>query len=172
MKETNFIEIDIKDFKVNPFDIIGNEWMLITAQKEGKTNAMTASWGGLGVIWNKNVAFIFVRESRYTKEFIDAGDSFSLSFFNVAKYREMMTYMGSVSGRDEDKIASAELTVKKNDGTPYFEEADQVIICKKLYKQLINIEEILDEEIIPEWYTNKDYNHMYIGEIKKILRRK
>lgn len=171
MKEDKFIKRDIKTFNCNPFDMIGNEWMLIAAEKAGKTNAMTASWGGFGVIWNCNVAYIFVRHSRYTKEFLDASDTFSLSFFNLAKYREMMTYMGSVSGRNEDKIENSELTLKKEEGTPYFEEADMVFICKKLYRNYLDPEGITDRQILPDWYKDQDYHDMYIGEIKVVLKK-
>ena len=171
MGKVKFIESDIKEFNCNPFDKIGNEWMLITAEKEGKTNTMTASWGGLGVIWNYNVAYIFVRQSRFTKEFLDESDTFSLSFFNLSQYRETMTYLGSVSGRNEDKIANAGLTIKKDEHTPYFEEAETVLICRKLARQYINPESIIDEEIFPDWYADLDYHDMYIGEIKKVLKK-
>ena len=93
-----------------PFEMIGKDWMLITAQKDGKVNTMTASWGGMGVIWNKNVAFVFIRPSRYTKEFVDNTDSFSLSFFGE-EYKDKLTYLGRTSGRDENKIEKAGLTV-------------------------------------------------------------
>ena len=75
-------EILPKDFAENPFKMIGDDWLLITAEKDGKTNAMTASWGGVGVIWNKNVAYTFIRDSRYTKEFVDNGETYSLCVFD------------------------------------------------------------------------------------------
>lgn len=76
----------------------------LTAEKDGKVNTMTAGWGGLGVMWGKNVAFVVVRDSRYTKEFIDSSDSFSLTFFeNTPDNKKMLSYIGSTSGRDEDK---------------------------------------------------------------------
>ena len=84
----------------NVFDMIGKQWMLVGAAKNGKVNAMTASWGGLGVMWGKNVAFVFIRQTRYTKEFVDNGDTFSLSFFGDDQ-RKMLNYMGTVSGRDD-----------------------------------------------------------------------
>ena len=86
MNKFQLVDPDLFDF--SPFRIIGKDWMLITAEKEGKINSMTASWGGLGVIWGKNSAFIFVRKTRYTKEFIDGSDSFSLSFFDHEKYKK------------------------------------------------------------------------------------
>ena len=94
----------------NVFDMIGKQWMLVGAEKQGKINAMTASWGGLGVMWGKNVAFVFIRETRYTKEFVDNEETFSLSFFGEEK-REMLGYMGKISGRDEDKIEKSNLQI-------------------------------------------------------------
>lgn len=74
-------EISVKDLKFTPFDL-KNEWMLVTAEKDGKVNTLTASWGGLGIMWNKEVAFVVIRPQRYTKEFIDGTGSFSLTFFD------------------------------------------------------------------------------------------
>ena len=96
--------------------------MLITAEKENKVNTMTASWGGLGVMWGKNVVYVVIRPQRYTKEFIDFSTKFSLSFFS-SEYKETLTYLGKVSGRDEDKIKNSKLTVIKRNDVPIFEEA-------------------------------------------------
>ena len=157
----------------NAFEKIGKQWMLITAADGEKVNAMTASWGGLGVIWGKNVAYIFVRESRYTKEFIDKNDTLSLAFFSEDK-KEMLGYMGSVSGRTEDKVEKCKLTVEKSENTPYFAEAKTVIICKKLYKvemPLENLEDSVKEEIVNRFYPKGDIHTMYVGEIVKILEK-
>lgn len=156
-------------FSESPFQLIGKDWMLITAEKESQVNCMTASWGGLGVMWNKNVAFIVVRKSRYTKEFIDGSDSFSLTFFDHKKYGKILGYLGSVSGRDEDKIKKSELTLANFQGTPYFEEASKVIICKKMCCQPIVPESFIMEQIDEQWYPDKDYHDLYIGEIVEIL---
>ena len=74
-----FIEKKIEDFSSNAFTMIGKEWMLISAEKDGKVNTMTASWGGLGILWNEPVAYIFIRPQRYTKEFVDANEKLTLS---------------------------------------------------------------------------------------------
>lgn len=164
-----FREIDIKDFKLNPFKL-KNKWMLISAQKDGKTNTMTASWGGFGIMWNKEVAFIVIRPQRYTKEFIDAVDSFSLTFFDDS-HKKALAYLGKVSGRDEDKIAKQGFTVLTDNGIPYFEQAGTAIFCKKLFKQPITEDSFLDKTIIEQWYPEKDYHTLYIGEITKILKK-
>ena len=165
-------EISPKDFSANPFKMIGDDWLLITAEKDGKTNAMTASWGGVGVIWNKNVTYCFIRDSRYTKEFIDKGETYSLCVFDHEANKEMLGYMGSVSGRTEDKVEKCGLTVEKAENTPYFAEAKTVIICKKLYKvemPLENFDPAVKDEITSRFYPNGDIHTMYVGEILKLL---
>ena len=86
-----FQKVDIDQFEVNPFDKIGKDWMLVTAGNEEKANTMTASWGGMGVMWGKNVVFVFIRDSRFTKEFIDREGRFSLSFPSEEYRKEMKT---------------------------------------------------------------------------------
>ena len=110
-----FQKVDFDQFEVNPFDKIGKDWMLVTAGNEEKANTMTASWGGMGVMWGKNVVFVFIRDSRFTKEFIDREGRFSLSFPSE-EYRKEMKFLGTVSGRDEDKIKEAGVHVAYHDG--------------------------------------------------------
>lgn len=167
----NFHEIAPEQLQKTPFQMIGKEWMLVTAKKGDKVNTMTASWGGLGVMWGKNVAFVVIRPQRYTKEFIDASDSFSLSFLDGA-YKEKLSYLGSVSGRDEEKISKTGLTVAEENEIPYFAEADTVLICKKLYQQEYQKECFLDSSICERWYPNSDYHTMYVAEIEKVLTRR
>ncbi len=167
---SQFYEITPEQIEKNPFTMIGKEWMLIGAEKEGKVNAMTASWGGVGVLWNKNVSFCFIRPQRYTREFVDAADRFSLSFFSE-EYRKTLTHFGRVSGRDEDKIKTCGLTVAHAEGAPYFEEGNLVLICKKLYAGKIEPDSILLPEIDETAYPEKDYHEVYIGEIVKVLMK-
>ncbi|WP_434311830.1 flavin reductase [Hominifimenecus sp. rT4P-3] len=151
----------------SPFTLIGKEWMLVAAEKDGKVNAMTAAWGGLGVLWGKNVAFVFIRPQRYTKEFVDAADTMSLTFFGES-YRNMMNYMGKVSGRDEDKVEKAGLTVAYEGETPYFEEARLTMIGRKLYAQELKPECFVDGDSTDKWYPEKDFHTMYVIELEKI----
>lgn len=158
-------------YDLNAFQKIGKDWMLITAEKHGKPNTMTASWGGVGVMWGKNVAYIVVRESRYTKEMIDGSDTFSLSFFEHSEYKSTLKYLGVVSGRDEDKIANARIHVDYSQGTPFIDEANTVLICKKLFAQKMTPENFTDASIDAAWYQDKDYHTLYIGEIIEFLAR-
>ena len=164
----SFKQIKPEELNKSPFQLIGTDWMLITAEKDNKVNTMTASWGGLGVMWNKNVAYIAIRPHRYTKQFVDNSDTFSLTFFNE-KFRDQLGYLGTVSGRDEDKITNSGLTIVHTDNTPYFEEANYVLICKKLYAQDFNSESFISKETEKESYPEKDYHTFYIAEVTKIL---
>lgn len=159
-------------FKENPFEMIGKQWMLITAMKDNKVNTLTASWGGLGYMWGKDAAYIVIRNSRYTKEFVDSADTFSMCFFDE-KYRPAMKYIGSVSGRDEDKIANARLKVQLHEGTetPFFDEARMVLICRKMYAGQLDKENFLMPDIQEKWYKNEDYHVLYIGEVLSIMAR-
>ena len=163
-----FKEITPEAIDKNPFQLIGKDWMLITAQKDNKVNTMTASWGGLGVIYNKNVAYIVIRPQRYTKEFVDDADTLSLTFFDNS-YKQQLNYLGTVSGRDEDKISKANLTIQHSGKTPYFEEGNMVIIGRKIYAQDFKPECFISSEIAEQWYPEKDYHTMYIVEIEKVL---
>lgn len=165
----NFKEIKAEEINENTFEIIGKNWMLITAEKSsGEVNTMTASWGGLGVLWRKNVAFIFIRPQRFTKEFVDRAERFSLTFFDES-YRKQLGYLGTVSGRDENKIEKARLTVEHEEGVPVFKEAETVIICRKLYAQTLEEKFFIDKDSDKECYPDKDYHIMYVGEIEKVL---
>lgn len=167
MKE--FRKITAEEIGKTPFELIGKDWMLVTAQKpDGSVNTMTASWGGLGVMWGKNVAFAVIRPQRYTKEFIDSGERFSLTFF-PEQYKKELGYLGKVSGRDEDKIAKCGLTIAREGGTPYFEEGRLVLLCRKLFAQPMDENAFLEPAVLEQWYPAKDYHTMYIAEIKSVL---
>lgn len=167
-----FKEINSNDIHENTFNLIGKDWMLISAKKpDGKINAMTASWGGMGVMWGKDVVFAVIRPQRYTKEFLDSTDMFTLCFFDNS-YKKMLGYMGSVSGRDEDKMSKSGLTVKETDGAPYYEECKMALVCKKLFVQPWNEDCFIDKDIIGKWYSEKDFHFLYIGEIERTLIKK
>ena len=131
---------------------------------------MTASWGGLGVMWGKKVAYVVIRAQRYTKEFIDASESFSLSFLSE-EFRKQLSYLGSVSGRDEDKITKSGLTLEYQEQVPYFSEGELVLICKKLFVQEFKDESFLDKSILDTWYKAGDNHYLYIAEIIDVLKK-
>ena len=163
-------KINIAEKSFNPFELIGQKWMLISAGTEDKWNTMTASWGGLGVLWGKNVATCYIRPQRYTKKFVDANDTFTLSFYGP-EHKQALSICGSKSGRDCDKVKEAGLTPYFVDGTAAFEEADMVFVCKKLYEDEIRPENFIAKENDEKWYPEKDYHTVYIAEITKVLVR-
>ena len=150
----------------NVFQLIGKDWMLITAGTPESYNTMTASWGGMGVLWNKNVCFVFIRPGRYTYQFIEKNDTFSLSFFSE-EWRNALNVCGSNSGRDMDKAKTTGLVPAAGEhGTTFFTQARLVLECKKLYFQDITPDNFLDIKI-HGMYPIKDYHRMYVGEILK-----
>lgn len=161
-------EIKIEDLKLNPFTLIGKEWCLIGAKKDDKFNAMTASWGGVGVIWNKNIVTIYVRPQRYTREFIEASDCFTLSFFDES-YKKALGVYGSKSGRDIDKEKETGLTRVDDGEYSYLKEAKLVLECKKIYCGKLDPNGILDADDDLKHYPEKDYHYIYMGEITKVL---
>ncbi|MDR2602796.1 MAG: flavin reductase [Spirochaetaceae bacterium] len=160
--------ISFKDFTVNPFTVISKEWMLITAEKDGKVNAMTASWGGIGHIFGKNVLYFFIRPQRYTKEFVDAASGVSISIL-PASHRKTLNYFGAVSGRAEDKIAKSGLTVAYENKIPYFAESKTVFICRKFFAQPFLKDSFVDKTILTEFYPENDLHTMYIAEVEEIF---
>lgn len=165
---SDFKEIPVSELKFNPFTMIDKDWMLITAGNAEKCNTMTASWGALGELWKKYVSLIFIRPSRFTLDFIEKEDYYSLCFFDEA-HRDALNYCGSHSGRDGDKIKAAGLTPVCNEAAPYFKEAKLVFICRKMHGQKIDPACFIDKSIDETCYPKKDYHKMFIGSIEKVL---
>ncbi len=152
-----------EDLDDNTFELIGTDWMLITSGTPDRWNTMTASWGAMGVIWGKKVCFCFVRDSRYTFEFMNDHDEFTLSFFHE-KYRDVLDYCGANSGRDVDKTVETGLTPVAAGNSVSFEQARLVVLCKKIFQQDLSPDNFLDPAI-ESFYPSRDYHRMYIGEI-------
>ncbi len=162
--------IDVESISENVFKLIDKDWMLITAGNAENLNTMTASWGGLGILWHRRVAFVFVRPTRYTYQFMEDKHLFSLSFFG-GNYREALNLCGTLSGRDVNKVEKAGLTpAYRENGGIYFQEAEMVLVCKKLYSDDLKPELFLDSTI-EDNYPKKDYHRMYIGEIIEVLKK-
>ena len=167
---TQFREIVPSDLSDNPFTLIGQDWMAVTAAAKGRVNTMTASWGGLGILWGLPVATIYIRPQRCTRELLDESASFSLSVFDESQ-RPTLSYFGAVSGRDADKIAVSGLTVAYGGETPYFAEARLVLLCRKLYRQAMEPENFVDPVLSHQWCPEGDYHIMYVGAVEKMLCR-
>jgi flavin reductase (DIM6/NTAB) family NADH-FMN oxidoreductase RutF len=163
-------EIPVSELMFNPFTMIGKEWLLVSAGSAEQCNTMTASWGGLGILWNKPVSTIYIRPTRYTLEFLDREPYYSLCVLGEG-HRAALNYCGSHSGRDGDKIKTAGLTPVFAEKAPYFAEAKLVFLCRKLYKQNMDPACFLDSSIDGVNYPKKDYHRIFIGEIEKVLKK-
>lgn len=159
----SFKKIGIEEIVLNPFKTIGKDWLLISALKDNKVNTMTASWGGIGVIWNKNAVTVYIRPQRYTREFVDAGDYLTVTFFEG--YKKELGVLGSKSGRDGDKIGEVGFEVEMIDNQPTFKQGKMMFVLKKLYKGKIEPNDFIDDSLDAQYYPEKDYHYIYIGEI-------
>ena len=165
----SFKEVNPETLSTEVFSDIGKKWMLISAAKpDGSINTMTASWGALGVLWNKNVFICFVRPQRFTHEFTEQSDKISISFFSE-EHRNALKLCGTKSGRDCDKIALADLTPFSENGAVGFSEAERIIYGKKIYAGKLNPDAFLSDDI--EKHYNEDYHTVYICEIEKIVEK-
>lgn len=165
-----FQDMPAEMVEIDPFTSIGTEWALLMAEKDGKPNGMTISWGAMGVLWNKNVAIVFVRDSRFTKEFMDESDSFSVNFFG-GKEKNALKYFGAVSGRTEDKFKATDFHVNRHKGIGFVDESSFAMVCKKLSATPIEKEHFIDLDIAEKFYKEGDYHTMYVGEIVEFLAR-
>ncbi len=156
------------EFNVDIFNKLNSEWALLTAGNKEKFNTMTISWGGMGTLWNKPVVTAYVRESRYTHEFLDQGEYFTLSFY-PAKYKEVLGVLGTKSGRDMDKMNGSGLNAKILENGVTFEEAEITLVCKKLFMQRLDMD-LMSDEIRTQFYADNDAHDMYIGEVVEIIQ--
>lgn len=163
-KEISPYELD------NALKLIGKDWMLITARDGEKVNAMTASWGCLGVLWNRPIAVCFIRPQRHTFGLAEEQDRLSLAFFGQDR-RDALSLCGTKSGRDCDKISEAGFTTSDADGVPVINEAQILVIGRKLYADYIKEDCFIDNKML-DFYKEKDFHKAYVLEIEKILVKK
>lgn len=152
------------------FSLIGNEWMLVTAGTADKCNTMTASWGCFGYLWNKPVAFIFIRPERYTHAFIEQQERLTLSFY-APEYRKALQYCGTTSGRDADKAQACGLTpVQLPTGAITFAEARLTVDGRKIFQTEMTEANFLDKSILTRWYGEREdgLHTVYVVEIEGI----
>lgn len=165
-----FQDMPREEFQFEPFTSISSKWALLTSGDKEKANAMTIAWGSVGYLWNKDVATVYVRNSRYTKEFIDKTGYFTINFF-PDEYKAALKYLGTVSGRNEDKIKMARLHLDYDGNIPYIDEATCILVCKVMFKQELDPENFYDASEKTKWYSDGDLHMMYVAEITKALAR-
>ena len=153
----------------NAFDLIGKEWMLVTAGNKEKFNTMTASWGGIGWLWNRPVAFVFIRPERYTHDFIERESRLTLSFYKE-EYRSILQFCGTKSGRDVDKVKETGLRpVVLESGAMTFEQARLTLDCRKLFKSPMAAANFIDKSVLEKWYGPQpggSLHDVYVVEIE------
>lgn len=175
---SNFTKISPEQITDNSFKLIGKDWMLVTSADESENlsggknyNTMTASWGGVGIMWNKPVAFVFIRPQRHTFPFIERNSRLTLSFFDES-YRPALSYCGTFSGRDVDKAEKCGLTpvsdINSDGSAVWFGEARLVMKVKKLYEDDLHEASFIDKSCLST-YKAGDFHRMYICEIEEVL---
>ena len=157
------------EFTTDILSVFDKKWALLTAGDSDKFNTMTISWGGLGTIWGKPVATVYVRTSRYTHDFMDANDFFTLSFY-PEEFKQILGVLGSKSGRDMDKMKGSGLTPVQTGESMSFKEAEITLICRKLFRQQLDVASI-PEDVAKAMYEGQAPHDMYIGEIVEIIRQ-
>ena len=156
------------NFETDIFTQFDKKWALLTAGNKDKFNTMTISWGGLGTLWNKPVATVYVRTSRYTYEFMENNDYFTISFY-PEEYKKTLGVLGAKSGRDMDKMNESGLTAKEIENSMTFDEAEVTLVCRKLFKQELDVDNM--PEKLAEVVYGKDAPHvMFIGEVVDIIK--
>ena len=168
----SFEIMEARDYCGNPFQTM-RRGVLLAAETAGRVNAMAVGWGGFGAFWGRDVVFMAVRPERFTFELMEAADTFSVHVMpEGAAFDQIIDYCGSRSGRHEDKIAACGLTLAYEGGTPYFLEAQEVFLCRKLARpQLLPKDFLPGNRILEDWYGG-GFHHLYMGEITRILIRK
>lgn len=168
----SFEKISWRDIEGNAINMIGHDWMLIAAGKPGDYNMMTASWGSMGWLWQKPVITTFVRPQRHTHNFTEREDYFTVTFYEE-KDKDILKKLGTVSGRNFDKMGYEKLTpVLTEKASVAFEEAVIVLECKKLYASKLKESDFVLEEVADSMYPDKDFHTMYVGEIVNVWRKK
>ena len=154
-------------FNAQSFQIFDKDWALLTAGDPSHYNTMTIAWGGLGTLWGKPVATVYVRHTRYTHAFMERGDFFTVSFYPESA-RKALALLGKLSGRDCDKVAASGLTPVFLEHGVTFREARATLVCKKIYRQDLD-PAAMPEDVRARYYNNDETHTMYVGEVIDIL---
>lgn len=160
-------EIGIRELKENFVSMISDQWALLTSGNIQNYNMMTVSWGGIGELWGKDVCFVFVRPQRYTFEYMEKNEYFTLSFYG-GEYKKELGICGSKSGRDTDKTALTGLTPIEAGDTVSFKESKVTVLLRKIAYQDMKPDGFLAPEIMGNYKLN-DFHRTYVGEIIKVF---
>ena len=164
-----FKEVDITEVKDNVVELLSKNWGLVTAGDGESLNTMTVSWGAIGELWGKPCATVYFRPQRYTEEFLNKKNYFTLSFCDEERKKDIHAVCGSKSGREVDKVKECGLTPCFDEKAPYFTEAKIVLVCRKMAKSKFDPKDFIDTSIAGKWYPDKDFHYIYYAEIEKVL---
>lgn len=149
------------------FSIFDKKWALLTAGRKDKFNSMTISWGGLGTLWGKLVATVYVKPIRYTHDFMEQSEYFTISFYEET-YRKSLGLFGSLSGKDVDKVKAAGFHPFTVGDAVTFREAHLTLLCKKIYRQDLDTS-VMPRDVAEDFYETEAAHTMYIGEVMEII---
>ena len=163
---------DIKQKEFKAFGMFRDQWALATAGTIDNFNTCTIGWGSIGTIWTRaagNIVTIYVNPERYTWEFLMKNDYFTVSFF-PEQYREDLQYLGTHSGRDEDKVAKTSLTPVAAGESVTFKEAELTFVCKKIYAAQFDKDK-MDPEVYETTYGYRDWitHYEFIGKVVDVI---
>ena len=144
-------------------ELYHEKWALVTAGNADNFNTMTIGWGGLGTLWSTKVATVYVKPCRYTYNYLNDNEYFTVSFFDE-EYRKDLEYLGRHSGKDEDKVAKTSLHPVKVGASMGFKEAKVTLLCKKIYYQDLELDK-MPQEVIEHYYLEEAPHRMYVGEV-------
>ncbi len=161
-------EVDVKELSVDVVNLWMNRWLLLTAGTMDDCNMMTVAWGSIGCMWSMPFAQVVARPQRHTRKYIERSDSFTLCAF-PEKYRKDLQTLGTLSGRDGDKLSKTGLTLKasKKVTAPSYNEANLILECRKIYFQDMDPRGFVDKTIQKNYAAN-DYHRVYFGEILSV----
>ena len=161
-------EVAVTELSVDVVNLWMNQWLLLTAGTIDDCNMMTVAWGSIGCMWSRPFVQIVVRPQRYTRKYIEQSDSFTLCAF-PEKYRKDLQTLGTLSGRNGNKLAKTGLTLKasKRVAAPSYNEATIIFECRKIYYQDMDPRGFFDKTI-QDNYAAKDYHRIYFGEILSV----
>lgn len=158
----------MQSLNLDIFTAFAGDWALLTAGTPEDFNTMTISWGGLGTLWGKSVATVYVRPNRHTYGYIESNEYFTVSFY-PAQYRQDLTLLGTCSGRDGDKVAATALSPVSAGDSVTFAQAHTTLLCRKLYAQDLQAN-ALEPSLLEKIYADEPLHRMYIGEVVQILK--
>jgi len=159
--------MDIREFISKPFDLFDRGWALVTAGNPDSFNTMTVSWGSMGTLWGKPVITVYVKPIRYTSEFLEREEYFTVSTYGQEQ-RKALALLGDKSGRDGDKVAESGLTPVFLENGVTFREAKRTFVCKKIYEEPF-VGERVPAFAHEKYYEEESEHIVFIGEVMEIL---